>query len=116
MKMIMNDSDRIIVLDHGKKIAEGRPEEIRANEEMIQVYMGRRRDESRRIFWKAATRGPAGAAAIANYEPGEKSFPYSRLSACSRLANLPIVPQRGEQSSARSLLTYKINDIPMRLR
>jgi branched-chain amino acid transport system ATP-binding protein len=42
MKVIMGVSDRIVVLDHGEKIAEGLPEAIRRNEAVIQAYMGRR--------------------------------------------------------------------------
>jgi branched-chain amino acid transport system ATP-binding protein len=42
MKVIMGVSNRIVVLDHGEKIAEGRPEEIRKNPDVVRAYMGRR--------------------------------------------------------------------------
>jgi branched-chain amino acid transport system permease protein len=40
MKAIMDLSERILVLHHGEKIAEGTPLEISSNQEVIRVYMG----------------------------------------------------------------------------
>jgi branched-chain amino acid transport system ATP-binding protein len=41
MKAIMNICDRIIVLHHGEKIAEGTPEKIATNQTVIEVYLGK---------------------------------------------------------------------------
>jgi branched-chain amino acid transport system ATP-binding protein len=40
MGVVMDISDRVVVLDYGRKIGDGEPDQVRANEEVVRAYLG----------------------------------------------------------------------------
>jgi len=48
MRVVMEVSNSVTVLDHGEKIAEGRPREVQSNARVVQAYLGTRGSAQRR--------------------------------------------------------------------
>jgi branched-chain amino acid transport system ATP-binding protein len=45
LRLSLRVSDRLLALDHGEKIAEGKPQEVMRNREVIRAYLGMRQED-----------------------------------------------------------------------
>ena len=71
MSVVMDISDRVAVLDYGRKIAEGPPDEVRANPAVIAAYLGSRTRVTRRRGWTRRDRRGAIDGPTRRGPPGE---------------------------------------------
>lgn len=71
MSVVMEISDHVVVLDYGRKIAEGSPEEVRHSPDVIRAYLGEEEGEALPPEVAADLKGEGGAGAAHERGPAE---------------------------------------------